>query len=137
MVAVLVLGLAVVCFKFLPMPFSIIIWCIVAACIGGMVYGHYRNRRLRKMWLENPIDIASEKFDDFFWDLTIINQDWYVDKLLKEEGIKILLDKYEKKVKQIWQDTSLSRYQKAVESSVYAERIKLLSYVLEFNYQIK
>ena len=119
------------------MPLSIIIWCVVTACIGGVVYGHYRNRCLRKMWLKNPIDTASEKFDDFFWNLTIANQDWYVEKLLKEEGVKKLLDKYEKKIKQIWNDVSLSRYQKAVKSSFYAKRIKLLSYVLEFNYQMK
>lgn len=129
--------LAAVCLKFLPMPLSIVAWCIVTACVGGVVYGHFKNRNLRKKWLENTMNPASENFDDFFWNLTITNQDWYIDNLLKEDGLYLLLGKYENKIKQIWHDEMLSHYQKAVKSSVYLERIKMLSYALEFNYHLK
>ena len=78
-------GILAFCF-FSPViaAFALFLYLLVG---GGFVFSFAYNHGLRKKWLADPILPDSPEFDDFFWKLTLVNQDWYIEEILHREGL--------------------------------------------------
>ena len=61
------------------------------------------------------------------------NQDWYIEHILKEEGVKQLIQKYETTIREIWNDRDWEISEKIERSSVYVKRLKSMLAIQEFN----
>ncbi len=134
-----ILGIAIGAFAFsLFMPMAASLALLFYLLVGGsFVYSCVRNRKLRTQWQKAPILADSPEFDDFFWHLTLVNQDWYIEKILHKEGLLRLIAKYEAEMTQIWQDSETAREEKIEKSSICLKRMKSLSYTLDFNYGLR
>lgn len=121
---------------FMPMAASLAL--LFYLLIGGsFIYNNVRNRKLRTRWQKAPVLADSPKFDDFFWQLTLVNQDWYIEKILQKEGLLRLIAKYETEIVQIWQNSEMAREDKIEKSNLCLKRLKTLSYTLDFNYGLR
>lgn len=119
--------------------FSVVAICFsIFLIIGGIfAYMSIIDRQNRKRWKENPVLPDSPEFDDFFWQMTLLNQDWYIDNILKKDGLKFLLEKYESQIRQIWQEPDMEPADKIAMSNTYVKRLQALLHIKEFNYELK
>ena len=123
------------CFKLLPMPISLLVWIVVDIFVLSSVYRYLRDRYWRKKWLQNPIKADSAEFDKFFWRLSPVNRGWYIHNILEEQDIQIILDRYECRLKVLWNDGNVPLSKKIETSSVFIERIRTLLSALEMQEQ--
>ena len=125
-------GILAFCF-FSPViaAFALFLYLLVG---GGFVFSFAYNHGLRKKWLADPILPDSPEFDDFFWKLTLVNQDWYIEEILHREGLLRLIEKCEAEIVQTWQDTETDREEKIERNDRCLKRLKVLTGMLDFNY---
>ena len=128
-------GILAVCF-FSPViaAFALFLYLLVG---GGFVFSFAYNHGLRKKWLADPILPDSPEFDDFFWKLTLVNQDWYIEEILHREGLLRLIEKCEAEIVQTWQDTETDREEKIERNDRCLKRLKVLTGMLDFNYGLR
>ena len=119
-------GILAFCF-FSPViaAFALFLYLLVG---GGFVFSFAYNHGLRKKWLADPILPDSPEFDDFFWKLTLVNQDWYIEEILQ---------KCEAEIVQTWQDTETDREEKIERNDRCLKRLKVLTGMLDFNYGLR
>ncbi len=124
-------------FCYLSMPIAALV-LICYLLIGGIFFACFaHNIKLRKKWRVSPVPWDSPEFDSFFWNLTLVNQDWYIEEILHREGLQQLMEKYETEIIRLWQDTTLDREEKIERTSCYLKRLKTLSITLTFNYELR
>ena len=104
---------------------------------GGYDFSFAYNHGLRKKWLADPILPDSREFVDFFWKLTLVNQDWYIEEILHREGLLRLIEKCEAEIVQTWQDTETDREEKIERNDRCLKRLKVLTGMLDFNYGLR
>ena len=128
-------GILAFCF-FSPViaAFALFLYLLVG---GGFVFSFAYNHGLRKKWLADPILPDSPEFDDFFWKLTLVNQDWYIEEILPREGLLRLIEKCEAEIVQTWQDTETDREEKIERNDRCLKRLKVLTGMLDFNYGLR
>lgn len=128
-------GILAFCF-FSPViaAFALFLYLLVG---GGFVFSFAYNHGLRKKWLADPILPDSPEFDDFFWKLTLVNQDWYIEEILRREGLLRLVEKCEAEIVQTWQDTETDREEKIERNDRCLKRLKVLTGMLDFNYGLR
>lgn len=128
-------GILAFCF-FSPViaAFALFLYLLVG---GGFVFSFAYNHGLRKKWLADPILPDSPEFDDFFWKLTLVNQDWYIEEILHREGLLRLIEKCEAEIVQTWQDTETDREEKIERNDRCLKRLKVLTGMLDFNYGLR
>lgn len=128
-------GILAFCF-FSPViaAFALFLYLLVG---GGFVFSFAYNHGLRKKWLADPILPDSPEFDDFFWKLTLVNQDWYIEEILHREGLLRLIEKCEVEIVQTWQDTETDREEKIERNDRCLKRLKVLTGMLDFNYGLR
>lgn len=114
--------------------FALFLYLLVG---GGFVFSFAYNHGLRKKWLADPILPDSPEFDDFFWKLTLVNQDWYIEEILHREGLLRLIEKCEAEIVQTWQDTETDREEKIERNDRCLKRLKVLTGMLDFNYGLR
>ena len=128
-------GILAFCF-FSPViaAFALFLYLLVG---GGFVFSFAYNHGLRKKWLADPILPDSPEFDDFFWKLTLVNQDWYIEEILHREDLLRLIEKCEAEIVQTWQDTETDREEKIERNDRCLKRLKVLTGMLDFNYGLR
>lgn len=128
-------GILAFCF-FSPViaAFALFLYLLVG---GGFVFSFAYNHGLRKKWLADPILPDSPEFDDFFWKLTLVKQDWYIEEILHREGLLRLIEKCEAEIVQTWQDTETDREEKIERNDRCLKRLKVLTGMLDFNYGLR
>ena len=128
-------GILAFCF-FSPViaAFALFLYLLVG---GGFVFSFAYNHGLRKKWLADPILPDSPEFDDFFWKLTLVNQDRYIEEILHREGLLRLIEKCEAEIVQTWQDTETDREEKIERNDRCLKRLKVLTGMLDFNYGLR
>ena len=128
-------GILAFCF-FSPViaAFALFLYLLVG---GSYIFSFAHNHNLRKKWLAHPILPDSPEFDDFFWKLTLINQDWYIEEILHRKGLLRLIEKYEAEIVQTWQDTETDREEKIERNARCLKRLRTLIATLDFNYGLR
>ena len=133
----IVLGLslaciALLCYFLLPLTIGGLIFAV--CFISGCIYiANYRRQQKQKIyWLRHPIAYDAPEFDNFFWELPLSSQDFYLHRIVKENGLNFLVDKYLKKLETIWQDPNLDLYQKTETSRTYWNRLSALAIIWNF-----
>ena len=133
-VATLLLFIAAVgvaCFYFLKMPHSLIVWLTVSVAACGYTYVKCRDEVWHEKWRKSSPDLDSSEFDRFYWNLTILNQFWYGKHILKPKGIKHLLERYQKEIKQVAEDDGMPYSDKVRIFRQNAGRISSLVSIME------
>lgn len=126
-----VIALLLYCF-FPAGPATFIFLACLFVC--GLCFGHYlHTQKLRARWLKMHLSPDTPEFDDFFWQLSPSNQDWYADVVLKKEGVNNLIARYDRELAAVWQDNTLSLQEKIDETAVYSGYLQALSHIREFN----
>lgn len=109
-----------------------IIYLIYLITAGAIMLTHYQHNKRRQQWKDDPMDCTTADFDDFFWGLTIYNQDWYIEEILTAAELKAILERYEVTIRQIWQEPDMEIWEKLERTSTYMRYIKSLLCTLEF-----
>lgn len=123
-----------VCIQLLPSPESFFVCGFIFVFVVAVCVRKVHDKNLRREWLKEKILPGDARFDDFFWSLSIHNQNWYMDEVLKENGVRTLLSMYEERATQLWNDKNCPLLQKMDEAQILIERMRTLSYMIEFNY---
>lgn len=128
---------AVLMYCFMPAALATILF-LIFLFVCSLFFAHYLyTQKLHAEWLKQPVLPEDLQFDDFFWRLTISNQDWYVDNILKKEGLEKLIVRYNEELTAIWQKKDLDLREKLAETSVYCGRLQTLTSIREFNYELQ
>lgn len=131
--AVITLIAAGICFYLFPFAVAMIFFVIYLVITGIFVYGYWHDGKLQEQWLRSPVLPDSPQFDDLFWSMTMSNQDWYIEHILKDEGMKQLIQRYETTIREIWNNRDGEISEKIEKSSVYMKRLKSMLITQEFN----
>lgn len=131
--AIFTLIAAGICFYLFSFAVAMAFFIIYLIVTGIFVYSYWHDDKLQKQWLQSPVFPDSPQFDDLFWNMTMSNQDWYIEHILKDEGMKQLIQKYETTIREIWNDRNWEISEKIERSSVYAKRLKAILTIQEFN----
>lgn len=86
----------------------------------------------RKQWKAAPIPPDIKKFDDFFWNMLISQQDWYLENIYTKDDVKNLISQYSAKISKIWADNDLELQKKMEMVKMYMRRINSLIYHLNY-----
>lgn len=107
---------------------AVVCTCLVIAMIRQV----FLMEKQRKQWKAAPIPPDIKKFDDFFWNLLISQQDWYLENIYTKDDIKDLISQYSAKISKIWADKDLGLQKKMEMVKTYMHRINLLIYHLDY-----
>lgn len=135
-IALVVAGVvfAPVAFYSLGLGVTIIVLSFYVVFISIYMIAENRDKKLHQEWIKNPKKIGNAEFDNFFWNLNIHNQDWYVENILREKGLRELIDHYEITLRQIWQECDMPVWEKLMISNDYFKRLNSLLIMHEFTY---
>lgn len=86
----------------------------------------------RQKWLDNPIPPNVNEFDNFFWDLTINQQNWYLSNIYSKNEVISLINQYEEKIKELWRDSTEDLYDRIRDAQDIEEKILTLMYFVDF-----
>ena len=131
--AVLTLIAAGICFYFFPFAVAMIFFVVYLIVVSIFVYCYWHDEKLQERWLQSQVFPDSPQLEDMFWSMTMSNKDWYIEHILKEEGVKQLIQKYETTIREIWNDRDWEISEKIERSSVYVKRLKSMLAIQEFN----
>lgn len=107
---------------------AVICVCLIAAMIRQVLFIH----KQREKWKAAPVPPDITKFDDFFWDLLISQQNWYLDNIYTKDDIKDLISQYSLKINKVWSDKNLGLQKKMEMVKMYMRRINSLIYHLNY-----
>ena len=108
-------------------------FAFILAFASVLIYLVLMQQMNRRYWKKNPIEIDDPRFDSFFWNMEMVNQDWYIDNILKEDDLQTLINRYEDEVKGIW-TSDIEVADKIEKSKVYVGRIRTLLTIIEFSH---
>ena len=131
--AIFTLIAAGICFYLFSFAVAMTFFVIYLIVVSMFVYRNWHDEKLREQWLQSPVFPDSPQFDDLFWNMTMSNQDWYIEHILKDEGVKQLIQKYETTIREIWNDRDWEISEKIERSSVYVKRLKATLTIQDFN----
>lgn len=124
------------CFWFFSYSFAFFLFFIFLA-LNLFLWLTLYNQKQRQKWQLNPLFSDSPQFDEFFWKLTISDQDWYIEHILGKKGLEDLIKDYETIIKKIWNDPESKTSEKMEKSSLYAKRLASLITTMDFNYGLR
>lgn len=107
---------------------AVVCMCLVIAMIRQVLFID----KQRKRWKTAPIPPDIKKFDVFFWNLLISQQDWYLENIYTKDDIKNLIGQYSAKISKIWADNDLGLQKKMEMVKTYMQRINSLIYHLNY-----
>jgi len=139
-ILLIVVSLALVCYAFLcpQMPLRGYAIPVFTCCafLGVAIAWRSKYEQRKKLyasWREQPYPVCCQEFDDFFWDLSEYDRDWYFEEILTEFDREQLTEYYLEKMVEIWHNEELEFGEKVDESGVFYTYAKDFACLLEWH----